>query len=166
MEPYWSNERHGLSIYCVDCMDWLGTARENSVDMLATDPPYGISFMGKEWDRALPDPAIWRECMRVLKPGGAACVMSGARLDCLWRVCRDLEEGQAGDGLNERTDWSMMQLTEPRPTSTQTTEQAHQVAQILTRRPVSVDGCPECGGQLIRQGGCMECPACGWSACS
>ena len=49
-------------------------------------------FMGKAWDGTLPDPAIWRECLRVLKPGGAACVMSGARLDCLWRVCRDLEE--------------------------------------------------------------------------
>lgn len=49
-------------------------------------------FMGKAWDGTLPDPAIWRECLRVLKPGGAACVMSGARLDCLWRMCRDLEE--------------------------------------------------------------------------
>lgn len=92
MKPYWHNERHGLAIYHGDCMDWLGTARENGVDMIATDPPYGWSFMGREWDRALPDPAIWRECLRVLKPGGAACVMSGARLDCLWRVCRDLEE--------------------------------------------------------------------------
>ena len=79
-------------IHCADCLDVLRGMAECSVDMVATDPPYGISFMGKEWDRALPDPAIWRECLRVLKPGGAACVMSGARLDCLWRVCRDLEE--------------------------------------------------------------------------
>ena len=79
-------------IHCADCLDVLRGMDECSVDMVATDPPYGISFMGKEWDRALPDPAIWRECLRVLKPGGAACVMSGARLDCLWRVCRDLEE--------------------------------------------------------------------------
>lgn len=75
-----------------DALDVLCGMAENSVDMLATDPPYGWSFMGKGWDRVLPDPAIWRECLRVLKPGAAACVMSGTRLDCLWRVCRDLEE--------------------------------------------------------------------------
>ena len=63
-----------------------------SIDMLATDPPYGWEFMGKGWDKVLPDPSIWRECLRVLKPGAAACVMSGPRLDCLWRICRDLEE--------------------------------------------------------------------------
>lgn len=79
-------------VVTADCLDWLREAEENSVDMIATDPPYGLAFMGKSWDKALPNPEVWRECLRVLKPGGAALVMSGVRLDCLWRVCRDLEE--------------------------------------------------------------------------
>lgn len=75
-----------------DCLGLLGEVADGSIDAVATDPPYGISFMQRAWDRALPDPAVWRECLRVLKPGGSAVVMSGARLDCLWRMCRDLEE--------------------------------------------------------------------------
>lgn len=74
-----------------DCLEVLPTLTDGSIDLIATDPPYGISFMGKSWDKALPDPQTWRECFRVLKPGGSAVVMSGARLDCLWRMCRDLE---------------------------------------------------------------------------
>jgi len=75
-----------------DSAEVLQGIDDNSIDGLFTDPPYGWHFMGKEFDKALPDPSIWRECLRVLKPGAAACVMSGPRLDCLWRVCRDLEE--------------------------------------------------------------------------
>ena len=74
-----------------DCLPILRGMATDSVDLIATDPPYGIAFMGKTWDKALPDPAIWRECLRVLKPGASAVVMSGSRLDCLWRMCRDIE---------------------------------------------------------------------------
>ena len=55
----------------------------NSVDLVATDPPYGISFMGKDWDKAVPSVEIWKECLRVLKPGAFAFVMSLPRLDVL-----------------------------------------------------------------------------------
>lgn len=75
-----------------DSREELKAVAAASVDLVCTDPPYGIFFMGRSWDKALPDPAIWRECLRVLKPGGFALVMSGARSDCLWRLCRDLEE--------------------------------------------------------------------------
>lgn len=56
---------------------------DNSIDLIATDPQYGWSFMGKEWDKAVPSVKIWRECLRVLKPGAFAFIMSGPRLDCL-----------------------------------------------------------------------------------
>ena len=45
-----------------DCRQVLAAIQDNSIDLIATDPPYGYGFMGKHWDRALPDPAIWREC--------------------------------------------------------------------------------------------------------
>lgn len=80
------------TLYCGDSTDVLAEIPANSVSMIATDPPYGWGFMGKNWDKALPDIAIWRQCYRVLKPGAALCVMSGPRLDCLWRICRDIEE--------------------------------------------------------------------------
>ena len=53
-----------------DCLDVLRTMPENSVDSIVTDPPYGLSFMGKKWDYDVPSEAIWSECLRVLKPGG------------------------------------------------------------------------------------------------
>ena len=33
-----------------DCIEVLKTLEDNSVDSIVTDPPYGISFMGKSWD--------------------------------------------------------------------------------------------------------------------
>lgn len=74
-----------------DCLIGMSPISEKSIDMICTDPPYGINFMGKDWDKALPNPDVWSECFRILKPGGSAVVMSGARLDCLWRMCQDLE---------------------------------------------------------------------------
>ena len=70
----------------------LQKVQDNSVDFMATDPPYGYSFMGKSWDKALPDREIWRESFRVLKEGSFICVMAAPRTDVLWRICRDLEE--------------------------------------------------------------------------
>lgn len=74
-----------------DSKDVLKTIQDNSVDLLASDPPYAISFMGKEWDKALPDKEIWEECYRVLKPGAFIAVMSSPRSDVLYRMIMDLE---------------------------------------------------------------------------
>ena len=35
--------------------------------------------MGADWDSFVPPPAVWEECMRVLKPGGHMAVFAGAR---------------------------------------------------------------------------------------
>lgn len=77
---------------CGDSAEKLKELKDDSVDMLCTDPPYGYSFMGKGWDKVLPDVAIWRECYRVLKPGSFITVMAAPRTDVLWRISRDLEE--------------------------------------------------------------------------
>ena len=90
-----------------DCLEELKKLEDNSVDAVITDPPYGLSntkpkqvadvlkawvagdtvsvpakrggFMGKDWDSFVPPPAVWEECMRVLKPGGHMAVFAGAR---------------------------------------------------------------------------------------
>lgn len=64
----------------------------DSIDLIATDPPFGISFMNRQWDRAIPSVDIWRECLRVLKPGAFAFVMCIPRQDCLMRMIGSLEE--------------------------------------------------------------------------
>ncbi|KQM79846.1 site-specific DNA-methyltransferase [Xylophilus sp. Leaf220] len=81
----------------------LLTMADASVDAVVTDPPYGLShepdmgevlrhwlagddyqhrgggFMGIAWDSFVPGPAIWRECLRVLKPGGHLLSFFGSR---------------------------------------------------------------------------------------
>lgn len=52
----------------------------NSTHALITDPPYGISFGGHYWDKDLPDPQIWADAFRVLKPGAFGLVFSSVRL--------------------------------------------------------------------------------------
>ena len=50
-----------------------------SVDAVVTDPPYGLSFMGKKWDYDVPSVEVWAECLRVLKPGGHLLAFAGTR---------------------------------------------------------------------------------------
>jgi site-specific DNA-methyltransferase (adenine-specific) len=87
-------------------LDLLPTLADNSIDAIVTDPPYGLGnpdpdyiikaiqlwasgdrahipegkgFMGKSWDSFVPPPAIWDECLRVLKPGGHLLAFAGTR---------------------------------------------------------------------------------------
>jgi hypothetical protein len=60
-------------------LDVLRTLPADSVDAIVTDPPYGLAFMGKKWDYDVPSEAIWRECLRVLKPGGHLLAFAGTR---------------------------------------------------------------------------------------
>jgi site-specific DNA-methyltransferase (adenine-specific) len=79
-------------LYNGDSAEVLKQLKDNSVDLLATDPPYGLSFMGKDWDKVLPPTDIWDECYRVLKPGSFIAVMSSPRSDVLYRMIKDLED--------------------------------------------------------------------------
>ena len=77
---------HGDSLHVLEGMT------DESVDLLCTDPPYGYSFMGKSWDKTLPDIGIFEECLRVLKPGAFAFVMSAPRSDVCARMMLLLED--------------------------------------------------------------------------
>jgi len=62
-----------------NCIDKMKELPENSVDTIITDPPYGLSFMGKKWDYDVPSAELWQEALRVLKPGGTALIFAGSR---------------------------------------------------------------------------------------
>lgn len=62
-----------------DCLARLKELPDNSVDAVVTDPPYGLSFMGKKWDYDVPATEVWAECLRVLKPGGHLLAFAGTR---------------------------------------------------------------------------------------
>jgi len=67
------------TIYPGDCLEVMKTFPDNSIDAIVTDPPYGLSFMGKKWDYDVPSVEIWQECLRVLKPGGHLLAFAGTR---------------------------------------------------------------------------------------
>ena len=58
-----------------DCLLEMPKMEAGSVDLLVTDPPYGLSFMGKDWDRAVPSVDVWKAALRVLKPAAFAFIM-------------------------------------------------------------------------------------------
>lgn len=66
-------------IYNNNCIDIMKKLPENSIDAIVTDPPYGLSFMGKKWDYDVPSVEIWKECLRILKPGGYLLTFAGTR---------------------------------------------------------------------------------------
>jgi site-specific DNA-methyltransferase (adenine-specific) len=74
-----------------DCLEVMRAMPENSVDSIVTDPPYGLSFMGKKWDYDVPTVAAWAECLRVLKPGGYLLSFGGTRTQ--HRIAAGIEDG-------------------------------------------------------------------------
>ena len=67
------------TIYNEDCLETMKRMPDNYLHAIVTDPPYGLSFMGKAWDYDVPKVEIWREALRVLKPGGHLLAFSGSR---------------------------------------------------------------------------------------
>jgi len=74
---------------------------DNSVDSIVTDPPYGISFMAKKWDYDVPSVKVWKEAMRVLKPGGHALIACGTRTQ--HRMVCNIED--AGFEIRDVVSW-------------------------------------------------------------
>lgn len=90
-------------VYTENCLETMKRMPDNSVDAIVTDPPYGLSdapdpyevmkswiehgyhevngkgFMAKEWDAFVPQPIIWKECLRILKPGGYLLAFASTR---------------------------------------------------------------------------------------
>jgi DNA modification methylase len=77
-----------------DCNFWLKEIKDESIDLIVSDPPYGIEFMGKDWDKALVSVDTWKECFRVLKNGKLAFVMCSPRQDVLSRMIINVIKNQ------------------------------------------------------------------------
>lgn len=84
-----------------DCLDMMKLMDDNSVDSIVTDPPYGLSFMGKKWDYNVPSAEIWREALRVLKPGGHLLSFGGTRT--YHRMAVNIED--AGFEIRDQIQW-------------------------------------------------------------
>jgi len=84
-----------------DCREILATMPDCSADSIVTDPPYGLSFMGKKWDYDVPSVDIWQECLRVLKPGGHLLSFAGSRT--YHRIACAIED--AGFEIRDQIMW-------------------------------------------------------------
>lgn len=102
------------SLHEGDCLIGLKKLQDNSIDSIVTDPPYGISFMNKKWDYDIPSVDIWKECLRVLKPGGHMLAACGTRTQHRMAVniedagfeIRDVVSWLYGQGFPKSTDIS------------------------------------------------------------
>ena len=64
-----------------DCISKMKEMEDNSIDFILTDPPYELGFMGKKWDNTgiAFSKDLWKEALRVLRPGGYLMAFSGTR---------------------------------------------------------------------------------------
>ncbi len=77
--PYYQDDY--VTLYCGKSESVLIGLPDNSVDSIVTDPPYELGFMGKKWDNSgiAYSVPLWKECLRVLKPGGHLLAFGGTR---------------------------------------------------------------------------------------
>lgn len=89
------------TIHNGDCRDVLATLDAESIDACVTDPPYGLSFMGKGWDRGVPGAEFWEGVLRVLKPGAHVVAFGGSRT--FHRLAVAIED--AGFEIRDTLSW-------------------------------------------------------------
>src|SRR6185295_15509377 len=78
LKPYY--EENGITIYHGDCREVLATPEFHLFfDSVITDPPYGLKFMGKDWDHSVPGFQFWEEIKQSCKPGAMLMAFGGTR---------------------------------------------------------------------------------------
>ena len=88
-------------VMCGDCVEIMRSFPDNSIDSIVCDPPYGIGFMGKDWDHSVPTEEWARECFRVLKPGGHIVAFGATR--AIHRMVVALED--EGFEIRDMINW-------------------------------------------------------------
>ena len=91
------------TLYAGNCLDVMKGLDDQSVDAVVTDPPYELGFMGKSWDASgiAFNVDVWREALRVLKPGGHLLAFSGSRT--YHRMAVAIED--AGFEIRDQIQW-------------------------------------------------------------
>lgn len=77
MTPFYEDD--AVTVFHGDCLDVMREIPDASIDAICCDPPYGLGFMGREWDDLPPGLPWAQECLRVLKPGGHLLAFGGTR---------------------------------------------------------------------------------------
>ena len=97
--PYYQDAH--VTLYSGDLRTVLPDLPEACVDFVVTDAPYGLGFMGQDWDRGVPGPAYWQAIARVCKPGAMLLAFGGTRT---WhRLASALED--AGWEIRDTLMW-------------------------------------------------------------
>lgn len=84
-----------------DCLQVMESMGDNTVSAIITDPPYGLSFMGKDWDHGVPGVRFWVQALRVAKPGSMLMAFGGTRTS--HRLTCAIED--AGWMIRDRVSW-------------------------------------------------------------
>jgi len=79
VKPTYQTADGAVQLWLGDCLAVLADLPAGSVDTVITDPPYGLEFMGKDWDHGVPGEHYWREVARVAKPGAMMLCFGGTR---------------------------------------------------------------------------------------
>jgi site-specific DNA-methyltransferase (adenine-specific) len=104
-----------------DCLEVMRGMSEASVDAIVSDPPYGLAFMGKGWDYAVPGVEFWTEALRVAKPGAHIVAFGGTRTfhrltcaieDAGWEI-RDCLSWLYGSGFPKSHNTALKPAWEP-----------------------------------------------------
>jgi len=90
-----------LKLFHGDCLEVLKQLNDNSIHSVVTDPPYGLAFMNKKWDYDVPSVEIWKEVLRVLRPGGHLLSFGGTRT--YHRMVVNIED--AGFEIRDQIQW-------------------------------------------------------------
>jgi site-specific DNA-methyltransferase (adenine-specific) len=77
-----------FALHCGDCLEYMATMPDNSVDLIATDPPYHRVKMDEAWDRqhrTASDFLAWldtalEQFARILKPNGSLYLCASPRM--------------------------------------------------------------------------------------
>ncbi len=102
------------TIHTGDCLQIMAGMDADSVDTIITDPPYGLEFMGKDWDHGVPGVPYWQAAKRVAKPGAFLMAFGGTRTfhrltcaieDAGWEI-RDCVMWVYGSGFPKSLDVS------------------------------------------------------------
>jgi site-specific DNA-methyltransferase (adenine-specific) len=150
-------------VVCADCLKAMKYIPDNTIDSIICDPPYGLEFMGKDWDNGVPGIVFWQEMLRVAKPGATLMSFGGTKTyhrmacaieDAGW-VIKDCLMWLHGQGFPKATDISKQLDRKAGKQIKNQSEFTEFSAQTDTTKHIKrYKKCKECGKLLFGQDPC------------